>query len=549
MAKGIALLACAALSLQSLAHAASTAPSSCVSVSSAKYEAKKAELAPFFATGSAETVRVIVGFKKKLGDVNIAAMIPGARVIHKLDIVNSVSAELPASMLAKLASDPNVRVIELDGKVKALNIPSEAQPVNDPVTSQVTPPGITRVGATEVWSQTRGNGVKVAVVDTGIDKNHPDLAGRVIGGKNFTTNDANDWADGHGHGTHVSGTVAANDNTIGVVGVAPEASLVGVRVLDENGSGTFGDVIAGVNYTVEAKVDVANMSLGGTSNLQSLHDAVKKAHEAGVLIAAAAGNSGDYSSNPPNYPGAYPEVVGVAAVDDKDMRAYFSTYNKFVGLAGPGVNVLSLEKDNKYAKHSGTSMAAPHVAGVAALLKSVFPNLSNTNLKRKLVCNAEDLFPTGRDSWTGHGIVNAKRALSMDAQDSCSYLRGEVTEPVLAEPVAKPDPSSDAKVAYVKVQNMKLVNDGQKKQLLVTVQLTNAAQKPLAGVKVTSQIMERKAGPLATAMGTTNSSGEAQFVLSGFSCGKFIARVAAADHNDFSDQFGQPEAVLDLGSN
>ncbi len=516
---------------------------SCVLLSQAKYRAtKEGALSSLLSIGSNSSVRMIIGFRKKLDDLNMAVLVPG-QIIHRLKIVNAIAAEVPLTAIETLTRNPDIRTLEIDGPVQAFSLDEP-----DPMDSQVVPPGIRRTGAPEIWTRTTGKDVKVAIIDTGIDRTHPDLAERVIGGQNFSTTDRDAWNDGNGHGTHVSGTVAANNNSIGVVGMAPEASLLGIKVLDDSGSGRYSDVIAGIEYALNAKADVANLSLGGTMDLQALHEVLIKAHLHGMAVAAASGNSGEVGENPLNYPGAYPEVVGTAAVDDNDLRAYFSTYSKYIALAAPGVKVLSLDKGGRYARHSGTSMAAPHVAGALALLKEAFPGDTVIDLKRRLVCNADDLFPPGRDIWTGHGMINLKKALTETATNSCDYLRGEISDPVITDPEKKPTPSRDSKTIYVKSMSLKLVNDGAAKRLLVNAVLVNQEGFPKFGLRVTTQVMERTTGPLGAATAVTNKNGEVQFVLSGFTCGRFAAAVTKVSDPEFSPDFGQASAMIDLGA-
>ena len=540
-----ATLLCAMLSICAVTNASAN---SCIDLSDARYSAKTAGLTTFRANTASRTensARVIIAFRNRIESLNLAATVPG-RIIHRLKLINGVAAEVPISAIEQIAKDPRVRFIEHDAKVQAMNIPTSTETVPTPE-KQVIPHGITRSKAPQAWDEVTGDGITVAIIDTGIDSTHPDLAGRVIDGANFSTDDRTAWRDGHGHGTHVSGTVAANDDAIGVVGMAPKASLLAVKVLDDYGSGSYSNVTAGIEWSI-GKAQVANMSLGGTSDNQALHEALIRAHNQGLIVIAAAGNSGEDWGNPPNYPGAYPEVVGAAAVDDKDLRAYFSTHNKFVAIAAHGVDVLSCDKDGQYAKYSGTSMATPHIAGATALLREAYPGESVVDLKRRLVCNAEDQWPRGRDNWTGHGILNVTNSLGNAAPASCDYLTGPVQEPVIAAPIAKPDPSESADVSYVKTTALTMINDGSnKRQLVVTMKLVDGKQKPIPGVELTSEIMERGTGPLGSATAKTNADGEAEFILTGFRCGRYITRVKTANIANFSADYGQSEAEVDLG--
>ena len=254
--------------------------------------------------------------------------------------------------------------IEEDREVWATNHLTPTQP------SQTVPWGIDAVNAPEANVITRGAGVLVCVVDTGIQGSHPDLATNIIGGENFVIKRGRlnpyQWADDNGHGTHVAGTIAALDNTIGVVGVAPQAGLFAVKVLDKNGSGYLSDVAEGILSCIENGADVINMSLVSSSNSTLVQAAVQDADAAGLIQVAAAGNS----SGAVQYPAKYPQVVAVSAVDINFDLASFSNFGSEIDFAGPGVGVRSTTKGSSYATFSGTSMAAPHVAGTAALMLS-----------------------------------------------------------------------------------------------------------------------------------------------------------------------------------
>ncbi|AXC52602.1 serine protease [Bacillus spizizenii] len=235
------------------------------------------------------------------------------------------------------------------------------------------PEGIKVIKAPEMWAKgVKGKNIKVAVLDTGCDTSHPDLKNQIIGGKNFTDDDGGKEdaiSDYNGHGTHVAGTIAANDSNGGIAGVAPEASLLIVKVLGgENGSGQYEWIINGINYAVEQKVDIISMSLGGPSDVPELKEAVKN----GVLVVCAAGNEGDGDERTEelSYPAAYNEVIAVGSVSVARELSEFSNANKEIDLVAPGENILSTLPNKKYGKLTGTSMAAPHVSGALALIKS-----------------------------------------------------------------------------------------------------------------------------------------------------------------------------------
>jgi len=228
--------------------------------------------------------------------------------------------------------------------------------------------GVNRVHAPAAWDTTEGAGVKVAVIDTGIDLSHPDLAGKVDGGYSALTKTEKpeDYQDDNGHGTHVSGTIAALRDGKGVVGVAPKARLYAVKVLDADGSGNLSDVIDGIVWAAKNGMQVANMSLGAPIDSDAMHRAVRFAKGMGVVIVAAAGNSGGAVG----FPGAYPETIAVAASDSDDHIAAFSSRGPEVKFIAPGVDVVSDKLGGGVIAYNGTSMASPHVAGLAALAVS-----------------------------------------------------------------------------------------------------------------------------------------------------------------------------------
>ncbi|WP_046213147.1 S8 family peptidase [Paenibacillus wulumuqiensis] len=248
-----------------------------------------------------------------------------------------------------------------------------------------TPQGVALIQAPQVWEQSRGEGITIAILDTGCDTDHPDLQGRIQGGRNFTGDDDGNpdiYEDYNGHGTHVAGTIAGISNDSGVVGVAPEANLLILKVLDRQGSGQYEWIIDGINYAVQQKVDIISMSLGGPEDVPAMHKAIQKAVEQNILVICAAGNEGDNNeaTDEYGYPGYYNEVISVGSVDLSRQSSDFSNTNTEVDLVAPGEDILSTYPDGKYATLSGTSMATPHVSGAMALIKII----ANRSFEREL---------------------------------------------------------------------------------------------------------------------------------------------------------------------
>ncbi len=343
----------------------------------------------------------LVGFDQMPGNSAMGLLRARGDIIHTFEIIPVVAIRLPAASVLQakglLQGIPGLRYVEPNGTVQALG--------------QIVPWGVERVGAPDAWERSTGitgTGVKVAILDTGI-ADHEDL--NVLGGTN-TIDGGNSYNDGHGHGTHVAGTVAALNNEIGVVGVAYDAHLYAVKVLDDGGGGTWLSVSQGIEWAVTNNMDVINMSLGGSQHSDTLEDACQFAYDEGLVVVAAAGNSGNPPGNGDNvgYPARFDTVIAVAASDQNDNRARWSSTGPDVELIAPGVGVLSTVPEDEYASYSGTSMASPHVAGVAALVLAANSSLSNSDVRTILQSTAQDLGMS--QSRQGHGLVRADLAVA-----------------------------------------------------------------------------------------------------------------------------------------
>lgn len=344
----------------------------------------------------------------------------GGQHLKQLHLANASAVLLSEDAEQKLREFPDVKRIDDDVVVTATKVSPRrvrATPTPTPIPTQTLPWGIDRIEADQAWATSSGTAVRVAIIDTGIQLNHPDLAANIKGGINtiYPWKNAN---DDNGHGTHVAGTVAALNNTFGVVGVGPNISLYAVKVLGANGSGYLSDVIEGLDWAIANNMQVVNMSLGTSADIQSFHDAVQRIHDAGIVAVAAAGNSGGAV----DFPGAYPEVIAVAAVqkngDGSLSPASFTSRGPQVNLSAPGVSILSTYKGSTYATLSGTSMASPHVAGTAALTLTTSAGVYDVNsnghwdpdeVETKLEATAENI---GLDTnLFGAGLVRADRAI------------------------------------------------------------------------------------------------------------------------------------------
>ena len=351
------------------------------------------------------------------GPLDEAVAKAGGRMVHQYHIVPGVAIEVPKAAVEGLRRNPNVVSIEPDVTVKALDKggikpPKPPKGGGTEQSSEVLEWNVDRIDADLAWGESTGSGVTVAVVDTGIDKYHPDLADNILGGLNFVYKGRkltpSKWDDDNGHGTHVAGIIAATDNEIGVIGVAPEAKLYAVKVLDASGSGWLSDVVAAVELCVDDQMDVVNMSLGTTYDYPLLEQACQVAAEAGILLVAAAGNEGADVL----YPAAYSSVIAVGATYDSDDVPSWSNQGPELELAAPGVAVRSTWKGGGYRTVSGTSMAAPHVAGVCALARGVPVPGTADDIRSDLQDTADDLCEAGRDETSGFGLVDAEEAVT-----------------------------------------------------------------------------------------------------------------------------------------
>lgn len=356
-----------------------------------------------------DLVPVLIGFRMRPSVVDKDIIIRNrGQIKYEYTLINVIAASIPQQAIDAIRRNPNVEYVETDETVHTTYYQNYQQ-IN--TLQQTIPWGIDRIDAITAQSYTKGSTVNVGVVDTGIDYTHPDLSLNYKGGYNFI-NKTNDPMDDNGHGTHVSGIIAALDNTIGVIGVAPETNLFAIKVLNANGSGYMSDVIAGIQWSVNNNMKIINMSLGSSVPSKSLKNACDAAYNRGLLIIASAGNSGNSAGtgNNVNYPARYDSVVAVAAIDINNTRAWFSSTGPAVELSAPGVNIYSTLRGGTYGYLSGTSMAAPHVTGVASLIISYNP-ITNVQTRIRMQTTVTDLGSMGKDNLYGYGLVNALKAV------------------------------------------------------------------------------------------------------------------------------------------
>lgn len=350
----------------------------------------------------------------------------GAQVIEEIPALGIQILQVPeeaTSMVFAYQAEPAVRFAEpdyiariagwpdgpvLSGDALTTTVDGLLQVPNDPRFPEMW--NLAKIRAEQGWDITVSSpAVVIAVIDTGADRNHPDLQGKLVPAYDFVNGDS-DPSDDQGHGTHVAGTAAAvTNNGIGIAGVAWEAKIMPLKALSASGAGAHSWIANAIVWATDHGADVINMSLGGPYTSATMREAVNYAWNHGLVLVAAAGNG---NTSNPTYPAAYENVMGVAATTQTDQRASFSNYGSYISVASPGVSILSTTRGASYQAWSGTSMATPHVAGLVALLKSLHPDWSNVQIRETIEESAVDLGTPGWDVVFGSGRIDAYTALS-----------------------------------------------------------------------------------------------------------------------------------------
>jgi thermitase len=425
----------------------------------------------------------------------------GVQVVH-------VPAGQTAAAARAYAAEPTVAYAEPDGTVTATEVP------NDPSFNLQW--GMAKVQAPDAWGVTHGSAsVPVAVLDTGVQASHPDLAGKVVAAKNFTSSTTLD--DVYGHGTHVAGIAAAvSNNSTGVAGLGWNVTVMNAKVLGDNGSGSLSSVAQGVTWAADNGARVINMSLGGTTASSTLDDAINYASNKGVVVVAAAGNN---ASSAPFYPAYSTNVIAVAASNEWDQLAPYSDYGTWVDMAAPGSNIYSTLPGSTYGNRSGTSMASPHVAGLAALVSG---QVSDTNGNGRINDEVRARIESTTDNVglaIGGGRINAYRAVqnaSSPPPPTTGTVAGRVTDASTGSAVAGATVStSDASATTDAAGNYTLGNVA-----TGTVTVSASASGYLAG----SQSVSVTAGAsTTTSFALTKATGAIAGTVTDASSGSAIA--------------------------
>ena len=337
-----------------------------------------------------------------------------------------------ASKMASYRAQKEVRYVEVDSVAQAVDVPNDS--------SFNVQWDMTKVQAPQAWGVTKGSqNVIIAILDTGIDVNHPDLAGKVVSSVNFTDS-STAYANGQSHATHVAGIAAAiTNNGVGIAGLGRNSSLMNVKVLGDNGYGYYSWIAQGIIWAADHGADVINLSLGGSSASPTLQNAVNYAWNKGVVVVAAAGNNG---STVPFYPAAYTNCISVAATDYNDALASWSNHGSWVDVAAPGVSIYSCIPGSQYGYMSGTSMASPHVAGLCGLAFSVASDTNgngriNDEVKSAVEASCDKV---GIDVVSGR--INAYRAVQLASTSSVPVPTSTPTPAPTATPTPTPVPTA-----------------------------------------------------------------------------------------------------------
>ncbi|WP_229672781.1 S8 family peptidase [Pullulanibacillus camelliae] len=330
---------------------------------------------------------VLITFKHSIDTQLIESH--GGQIDHEIPMFQMVSATLPISDIPALKNNPDIATITEDDEVS--------------LAGQTEDEGIAQMLPQRSNYPLTGKGVRVAVIDTGVDKSHPDL--HIAGGTNIlNSSDPSDYQDDNGHGTEVAGVIGAQDNSIGVVGVAPNVELYAVKALDAYGVGHISDMIAAISWCIHHNIDIMNFSFSSPDANTYLQQAIQMAAQKGILMVGAAGNSGSPNADTVEYPAKYNEVIAVGAVDNTLKRADFSGAGNTLEVTAPGVNIRTTARNKSYSTVSGTSFSTPMVSGLLALYKEAYPADTAAQIRNQLDTHVRDLGTKGRDALYGYGL-------------------------------------------------------------------------------------------------------------------------------------------------
>lgn len=504
--------------------------------------------------------QVLVKFKDNTSQAVVNAEIKrhNGKVVDQINGIGTLVVSVPDQALDRiieaLSKSPSVEYAEENSLASALAFPATSpndeyfalkqwglENTGQNIVNQ-TGTADADIDAQTAWIVTTGNSIKVAILDTGIDQNHPDLS-KIDLNQNFT--DSSTIDDIYGHGTHVGGIVAAEtNNTQGVAGVCPTCRLLNGKVLNDSGSGAYSWIAKGIEWATNNDAKVINMSLGGSTKSSTLENAVNYAWSRGVVIVAAAGNSNNPSKT---YPAAYNNVIAVAATDNRDNKASFSSYGTWVSVAAPGANIYStfpnhpytINKSLNYDYGSGTSMATPMAAGVAALIWDSEYGTSNADVRARLELTADKI--GGEGSYWINGRINAGNAVAR----SSATPTPTPTESITPTPTPEPAPGST-----VSVRSITYATSGGKnndRHLSVTVTIVDDQENAVSGASVSISTQHTSTGQSWVGTGTTGSNGAITFTIKNAPSGTYTTEVTNVSADGYTwDGYRHPTSYVKI---
>lgn len=367
-----------------------------------------------------EEKRMVVVYENEQGEKAVEAS--DAAIEEQYDHLSAAAIAADTATIDKLKNDPDIKYVEPDSKIKI----AESNDVQQEETVDLEQWNLAAIGAPAAWHDgLTGKGVKIAIMDSGIAA-HEDL--QVAGGIS-TVDYTESFEDDEGHGTHVAGIIGAKHDEQGTDGIAPDADLFAVKVLDDTGEGYLSDLLEGIDWAISNDMDIINLSMGTADESDALEEAMQKAYQAGILLVAASGNEG--AGYPVDYPAAYDSVIAVSATDSENNIAAFASVGEKVEFSAPGANIKSTLPGSDYGIMSGTSQATSHVSALLAILKQQFPADTNEQLRVRLQQYTKDLGQEARDQLYGYGLiqypapVQEEKLLLNDSEGSVSEDTGD----------------------------------------------------------------------------------------------------------------------------
>ena len=353
-----------------------------------------------------ETGRYLVSYSSEDGKQTLSRFSSNDSHSHMiaLDYLNMVAVTLTSTQKKELSRQQGISHIEPSLKYRNVIQSNSVQSISVTKGEQASWGYQTVDAEIGFQNQYTGKNIKVAILDTGISP-HSDL--KIAGGVS-TVDYTSEYVDDNGHGTFVAGVIGALNNGKGLIGQAPDAKLYAVKILDKQGSGTTEDLAEGLNWAIQQNVDIINMSISFPEASPAVEQMLQSAHSKGILMIASAGNHGtaDAAADTVEYPARSSEVMGIITVDSQLERADFSASGSEADVAAPGVSIISTANNGKYELRDGTSVSAPFVTGLAAVLKEAYPNSTNEQIRQAISSNAVDLGAPGKDNLYGYGLIS-----------------------------------------------------------------------------------------------------------------------------------------------